>query len=182
MTNNGSTLEGVEDFGGMKAEYAEVAKVEYRLSVNFYAKCVGGIVNELEVVGVCDLLKGFELTWVAINVYRHDCGGVGGYGGFYFLGVEIVGVWLYIGKYGFDVVPPKGVCGGNKAEGGGDYFAGYAQCLQSCDEGKCPVAEQTDVLNPEVFAKGLFQLLVELSVVGEPFGFPYLFEVGREFF
>src|SRR5690554_4078087 len=43
VTNDGSSLEGVEDFGGMKAEYAEVAKVEYRLSVDFYAKCVGGI-------------------------------------------------------------------------------------------------------------------------------------------
>src|SRR5690554_7946108 len=124
MTNDGSAFEGVEYFGGMEAENAEVAKVEYRLSVNFYAKCVGGIVNELEVVGVCDLLKGFELTWVAINVYRHDCGGVKGYGGFYFLGGESVGVGFYIGIYGLDVVRRKGVGGGNKAEEGVVCVAG----------------------------------------------------------
>ena len=171
-----AALNGVVDFGGVEAERAEVAGVEYALAVHFYAEGMGGVVDYFQAVLIGYLLYTLRIAWLAVDVYRHYGCCLGCDGGLYLVGVDVARAWVDVNEHGLYAVPPKGVGGCNEAVRSGDHLARYAQSLQCRDERQRAVGEQADVGHFQVCGKFLFKLLVKISVVGYPLARPYLFE------
>ncbi len=67
-----ASLEGVEDLGRVKGEHGEVAPVENGDTVLLYAEHMRGIVEELESVGVGNLLEFLDLAGISIDMDGHD--------------------------------------------------------------------------------------------------------------
>ena len=87
--DNGAALEGIEDFGGVKAQYRQVAMVQHTATMALYAKGVGSIVDDPEIVVISNFLNGIYIARVAITMHRHDGGGLGCNGGLNLSGVEV---------------------------------------------------------------------------------------------
>ena len=56
--DNGAALKGIEDFGGVKAQHRQVAMVQHTATMALYAKGVGSIVDDLEIIVVGNFLNG----------------------------------------------------------------------------------------------------------------------------
>lgn len=87
--DDGATFKGVKDLGGMEAENRQVAMVQHAAAMTLHTKGVGGIINDLEVVVVGDLLDSIDVTGVAIAMHRHDGRGLRGDGGLDLGGVDV---------------------------------------------------------------------------------------------
>ena len=75
--DDGAALKGVEHLGGVKTEHRQVAMIEDAAAVALHAKGMGGVVDHLEVVLVGNFLDGLHITWVSIDMNRHDGRGLG---------------------------------------------------------------------------------------------------------
>ena len=105
--DDGAAFKGVEDLGGVKAQHREVAMVEHTAAVTLHAKGMGGVVNNLEVVVVGNLLNGINIARVTIAMHRHDGRGLRGDGGFDLGWVEVQRVRVHVHKDGLDTVPKQ---------------------------------------------------------------------------
>ena len=182
MHDEGATLQGVIDFRGMETQRGHVACIQYALAIYLHAKGMGGIVDNLQTILVCNLLYLLHLHRLAIAVYGHDGRGLGGDGGLNLIRIDTAGVFLNIHKYGFAAVPPDAVGGGHEAVRCGDDLACDAQGLQCRQQGQCSVSKQTDIRHFQILCKCFFQLLMEAAIVGNPLACPDLLQHGVEFF
>ncbi|MNF09373.1 hypothetical protein D3C80_2100170 [compost metagenome] len=66
---------------------------------------MGRIVDHPKVVVIGNPLNAFNITRVAITMYRHNSRGLRGDGGFNLCWIKVEGAWIDIGKYWFDTVP-----------------------------------------------------------------------------
>ena len=158
----------------MEAQCREVAFLKDALPVDFHTEGMGGIVDDLQSVGVCNLPDALGLTGLAIDVHGHDGGRAGSDGGLDKVGIDVACLRIDVNEDRSDAVPPDGVGGGNEAERGGDDFSRHAQSLQRRDKRQRAVGEKTDIGNFQVLAQRGLQLLVHGAVVGEPLALPYL--------
>lgn len=180
VAHNGSTFEGVEHLGGMEAQYAHIAKAAQVLFVIFCSKGMGGIVEHLQSVAPGNLRYALHLAGVAIHMHGQDSGGAGGDGRFNFIGVQGKGVGLNVYKHRLNIVPPQGMGGGHKAEGGGDHLPAELQRLQCRYQRQGAIGKQRNILYPQVFAQLLLQLLVKRAVVGQHPTLPDLLQVWQK--
>lgn len=103
--DDGAAFKGVEHFGGVKAQHRQIAMAQHAATRVLHAKGVGGVVDDLEVVVVGNLLDGLNIARVAIAMHRHDGRGLRCDGGFDAGGIKVEGVGVHIYKHGFDAVP-----------------------------------------------------------------------------
>lgn len=185
--DEGATLDGVVNLGGVKREGRHIALAEYASTVDLYAKGVGGVVDDLKAIFIGDGLNAGGVAGLAIDVDGHDGGGAWGDSGFDEVGVEVAGGGVDVDEDGLDAVPPEGVGGSHEAIWCGDDLAGDAKSLEGGDERQGAVGEERDIWHAEVFGESVFELLVEGAVVGYPSAIPNLFqrlvevvEVGKE--
>lgn len=82
MHDHGSAFDGVVDFCGVEGECGHVAGFEDAAAVDFYAECVGGVVDDFEAVFVGYGLDGVDVAGFAVDVDGHDGCGLGGDGCF----------------------------------------------------------------------------------------------------
>src|ERR1035441_9986417 len=70
--------------------------------------------------------------------------------------------------------------GGHKGEGRGDDFARDTSVLYYRLKRNHTVGEETEMFDAQILSQSRFKLLVELTIVGQPFRLPYLFKIGDE--
>lgn len=174
--DHGTALDGIIDLGGVEGKGGHVAGIEQRYTVLFDTESVGSIVDDAEAIFVGDILNSLGVAWLAIDMYGHDGSSARGDGGFNLVGVEAAGGPVDVDEYGFDAVPPQCVGGGDETIGGGDDLAADMEGLKGCDERQRAVGEKTHVGYFEVFGKGLFQLFMERTIIGNPFRCPDVFQ------
>lgn len=174
--HQGTALYGVVHLGSMETEGGEVARIEDALAADLHAKCMSGIVDDLQAIAVCNLLNAHGIAGLAVDMHRHDGRCFGGDGRLYLLGVEIASGRVDVNKDGLDAVPPQRVGGGHKAVRRGDDLARDAEGLQRSDERQGAVGKQTDERHFEIGSQLFFQLPVEATIVGDPLAAPDLFE------
>ena len=177
MTDNGPALNGAETLGGMKAQYREVAAVEYGDPVLLHPEGMGSVIDHLKTVGVGNLLYRVGVTRIAVHMNSHDGRGVGRDCRLDAGRVNGEPFGLDINEHRPDVVPPQrmGCC--HEAEGGGDDLAGDLQGLQGRHQRQGAVGKEREILHPEVISQLFLKLLMERPVVGENPALPYLMEV-----
>lgn len=176
MHHHGTTFDSVVDFGGMETQSGHVTSVEQGNSVLFHSKGVGGIVDDAETVFVGDVLDGLGVARLAIDMYGHDGGGTWGDGCFNLIGVKTAGGPVDVDEDGLDAVPPQRMGGRDETIGGCDDLAADMERLESGDERQRAVGEKTHVGYLKVLGKGLFQLFMERTVIGNPFRCPDVFQ------
>lgn len=178
--DDGTALKGVEDLGRMEAEHREITVVEHAAAVTLDTEGVGSVVDDLEVVAVCDALDGLDIAGVAIAVHRQDGDALRSDGCFDLGRVEIEGARLNVDEDRGDVVPEQRVRSGDEGVRGRDDLAGDAQGLERGDQREGAIGEECQVLDAEVVTQGLFELLVKRAVVGEKLAVPDLLQEGDE--
>ena len=67
-----SAFNGMEHLGRMEADTAGVAKVHDALASTGFAKSVCRVIDHFQVMLVRNLLNGFNITYIAIDMNRHD--------------------------------------------------------------------------------------------------------------
>lgn len=87
-------------------------------------------------------------------------------------GIHIAGGGVDVDEDGFDAVPPERMGRGYKTVGCRDDFTGDTEGLERCDQRNRSVREQADVGDFEIVAQGLFQPLMERTVVCNPLTVP----------
>ena len=165
----------------MEAERAHVACVEDGFSVHLDAKGVCRIVNDLEPVDVGNFLDALGVAGRAVHVHRHDGRGVRGNRRFDFFRVDVAGLFVDIDKDGLEAVPPDGMRRRDKTIRCSNHFAGDSHGLEGRDERQRAVREKADILDSEIFSERLFEFLVVVPVVREPFAVPDILEHRDEF-
>lgn len=178
VADEGTAFHGVVGLGGVEGEGADIAGFEDALSLHPHAEGMSGIVDDFEAVFIGDGLDAHSIAGGAVNMHGHDGGGLRGDGGFYLVRVKVAGDGIDIHKDRFDSIPPEGVGGGHEAVGRGDDLARDAQGLQRGNERQGAIREQADIGHAQVVGQGLFQLLVVVAVVGNPFALP---DIGQQF-
>lgn len=177
VADKGAAFHGVVGFGGVEGEGADITGLQDALTIYPHTEGMGGIVDNFETVFIGDGLDARSIAGGAVNMHGHDGGGLRSDGGFYLIRVEVAGDGVDIHKDGLDAIPPEGMGGGHEAVGSGDDLARDTQGLQGSDERQGAVREQADVGHAEVIGQGLFQLLVVVAVVGNPFALP---DIGQQ--
>ena len=175
-----TAFEGVEDLGGVEAEYRQIAVTQHGHAVALHAEGMGGVVDDLEPVGVGDALDAVGVARDAVAMDRQDGGGGRGDRFLDAVGVEVAGHRVDIDEHRSDAVPQQRVGGGHERVRGRDHLAADAQRLQRGHQGQGAVGEQAEVLDAEIARQFRFELLVEGAVVGQPAAGPDLFEIGDE--
>src|SRR5690606_4360583 len=167
-------LEGIEDLGGVEAEYAQIAMAQHRAAFVLDSESMRRIVDDLEVVGVGNTLDRCGVAGIAVTMYRHDGRSLRGDRGLDLFRVEIQGSRVYVHEYRLDAIPQQRVgCSDERIRRGYD-LAGNPQSLQCRDQGQSTVGEECNVLNPKMLAEGLLQLLVHITAIGKKAAVPYL--------
>ena len=170
--DDGPTLDGVVDLGGVKTQHRQVTAVEQAAALVAHTKGMGSVVDHLQAVGVGNALDGPHVAGMAIAVHRHDRGGLGRDGRLDALGVEVAGVWINVGEHRLQAIPQQRVSGGDEGIRRGDHFALDAQGLQRRHQGDGAVGQQRQMFHPQVLGQRLFQLLVEGPAVGQDLAIP----------
>ena len=70
--HDGAAFEGVEHLGGMKAQDRQIAVAQDAAGFIAHTEGVGCVVDDSQVVVVCDFLNGIDIAGVAVAVHRHD--------------------------------------------------------------------------------------------------------------
>lgn len=81
-THDSAAFKGVEHFGGMEAQHGQITVPEYAATLILHTERMRGVVDDVEVVVVGDLLNGFDSAGVSVTMHRHDRGGLRGDGRF----------------------------------------------------------------------------------------------------
>ena len=139
MHDHGTTFYRIIDLGGMKRERAQVTGIEHRhivtlafgeclalASVNFYAKGMGSIVDDLQPVLVGDVLDSVYFTRLAIDMDRHNGCGSRSDGCLYSLRIHTSRCRINVHKNRLNSIPPKSVCSSHKTVWSSYYFTGYS--------------------------------------------------------
>src|SRR5690606_33508853 len=104
----------MEQFGRVKTASRNISELKYRFSFIAYAKTMRCIVDDFKTMPVCDILDGFYVTWITINVGGQDgCGAIGD-GGFDQGRVDIQGFLVDVYKYWLAAFPDDAAGGGYK--------------------------------------------------------------------
>ncbi len=140
-TDDRAALKRVEDLGGVETDDRQIAMLEHAAIFGLHTERVRGVVDDLEVVVIGDLLDGFYIAGMAIAVHRHDRGRLRRDSRFDLLRIEIERVRIDIHEDRLDAVPEERVRGRCKRIGRRNHFAVDAQGLQRSDEGQRAVRE-----------------------------------------
>lgn len=167
-----AAFDGIEHLGGVETERGHVPFVEDAFPVNIHTEGVGGIINDTQPVTVGDFLNLPGSARLSVDVDRHDGCRAWRNGRFDPFGIHIAGGGVDVDEDGFDAVPPERMGRGYKAVGCRDDFTGDTEGLERCDQRNCSVREQADVGDFEIVAQGLFQPLMERTVVCNPLTVP----------
>ena len=132
--NDGATLKGVEDLGGVEAEHREVTVVKNASAVALDSEGMGGVVDNLEVVAIGDALDRLDVTWIAVAVYRQNGGGLRGDGRFDLGWVEVEGARLNVDEDRGNAVPEQRMGGGDERVRSSNNLTGDAQGLECCNQ------------------------------------------------
>lgn len=181
-TDNGAAFEGIEYLGGVKTQHRQITMTQHTAATVLHAKGVGGIVNHAQIVVVGDFLNGFYIAGIAIAMHWHESSGLWGNCGFDLGGVKVEGIGLNVDKHGFIAMPQQRVRCGNEGIWSCNDLTGYSKRLEGGDERQGTIGEQGHVLDTEVFAQGLLQLLVEGATVGQDLIVPDFLKVRRKVF
>lgn len=176
MHNHGTALDGVIHLGRVETEGGHITGIEDALAIDLHTEGMGGVIDDLQSVFVCNLLDFLGLTGLAIAVDGHDSRGLRRDGGLDTCRIDITRGGVDVHEDGTAAVPPDAVGGGHEAVGRGDDLARDAQGLQGGEQGQCAVGEEADVGYLQVLCQCSLQFLVEAAVVGNPFGIPHLFQ------
>ncbi|MNN36447.1 hypothetical protein D3C81_1503450 [compost metagenome] len=107
-----------------------------------HAKCMGGIVDDLQPVRIRHSLNALNVARYPVTVHRQDRGGGRRDRLFDPLGVEVLADRVDVHENRFEVVPEQRMRGSHKRIRGGDHFTGNAQRLQRRHQRQRAVAEQ----------------------------------------
>lgn len=89
LRKHGAALYGVEQFGGMEAGDADVAKSKNGFPVVARPETMSSIVNHFQLVPVSDGLNGLNVTRVTIDMGSQDRGGLRADSRFDFVGIDV---------------------------------------------------------------------------------------------
>jgi len=120
------------------------------------------------------------VTRVAIDMDRHDGGGARRDERLDLGRIEREGVWLNITKDRRAAMQLNRMGGRHKSKWRGDDLTRELQGLHSDLQRYHAIGEETHVLDTQILSQCRLELLVELAVIGQPLGFPYLLEVRDE--
>ncbi|MCY1347163.1 hypothetical protein D9M69_332690 [compost metagenome] len=180
--DDGSALEGVEHLRCVKAQDRQVPAAQDADAILTHAERVGGVIDDLETVGVGHSLNPFHIAGNAVAVHGHDRGG-GRCDGFLDpCGVQIAGNRIDIDEHGLETVPQHRVRGRHEGIRGGDHLAGDPQGLEGRHQGKRAVGEQADMLDPQVVGQLPLEALVHGTAIRQAAAFPHGFQIGKKIF
>ena len=108
-TNQNMKLQNskVSDLGRMKAEHTEITKVGDRPVAHFYTECVSGIIDEFQIVPLCNISQYIKLAGMTVDVNRQDRCCPGRDGRFHLLRVDSVILGLNVHEDRSDLVPGR---------------------------------------------------------------------------
>ena len=167
--DDGSSLDGREQLGGMEAQDRAVAVLEQRPSVEPHAHHMRRVVDHAESVLVRHRLDPVHVAGVAEDVHRQDRPRLGTDQALDARGVQRVGPGVDVAEDRGDAVPVERMRRGGKRERRGDDLAAVDPESLECDQQRHrPVAAQAEVRRAQVVRQRAAQLLVERPLVGEP--------------
>jgi hypothetical protein len=140
------------------------------------------IVDQLQSIGVGDLLQALRRTGVAVTMHGQDRGGTRSDRGFHQFLIQVAGVRPDIDENRLDSVPEQRVRGCGEGVRRGDDFARDPQGLQRSHQRQRAVGEKAHIGHAQILSECILELLVKWSAVGEPSAFPDLGEIGKEVF
>ena len=175
-----AALERIEDLRRVETQHGEVAPVADGHAVLADAEHVRGIVEQLQPVGVGDLLEFLVVARIAVDVDRHQRGRLRRDQRFDLVRVHGVGLRFDVAEDRLAAVPVDRVRGSHERERGRDDFARDAERLKPDLERNHPIGEQRDIFHAEVFGEFRLKLPMEFAVVREPFVVPDLPQIRDE--
>ena len=167
----------MEDLGGVEGEHAGITKPGGPGN----AEGVGGVVDDLQAMAVCDFLDGLMVAEVAVDMDRQDGRGLIGDERFDFLGVQGVEGVLDVAEDGLQALSCDGVGGGGEGEGGGDDLALKLHRLQHTLQGQVAVGVQGHVGAAQIVPKPGLEFLMDGTHVGQPPALPQGRDLGHVF-
>src|SRR3712207_6558047 len=105
------------------------------LSVVKAAECMGGIIDDLETMPFGNLPDGFDLTRVAVNVRRENCGRAFGESVLDSGRIQVQRVVIDVDHYRSTTLPDDAGGRRNITKWGGNNFTLEAQCIDRDLEG-----------------------------------------------
>ena len=171
-----TAFDSIINLSGMETQGGHVASLQDTFTVHLHTESMGGIVNHFQTIFIGYLLNTFHVTGLSIDMDGHNCRCFRSDGGFYFIWINVTSCWINIHKYRLDAVPPKGMGGGYETIRSGYDFACNTECLQGSDQRQCTVGKQADVWHFQILTQCLFQFLMIMTVVGNPFTVPNVFQ------
>ena len=172
-------LERVEHLGGVEAQHREVAVVQDAAVAHLDAEGVRGVVDDLQVVGVGDLLDAAHVARMPVAVHGEDGRRLRRDGRRDPVGVQVQGVRVDVDEDRPDPVPDQAVRGRDEGVRRRDDVTRDAELLQRAHQCDGRVAEQRDLRDAQPAAQRRLEPLVELPAVGEDLAVPDLLEVGQ---
>src|SRR5208282_1349364 len=93
------------------------------------SECVRCVVDDFEVVDICNLLNCFCVAWMSVAVNGHNGSSLWRNCSLNLRGIQIKGICLNVNKNGLNPVPKQGMGGSYKRIGSCNYLSCNAQCL-----------------------------------------------------
>ena len=181
MTHQCSPFHRVVHLRRMKTQRRHITGFQYGVSIYFHTKRMSCIINHLQTIFVCNLLYPNSITRFSIYMNRHYCRRFRRNRRLNFLRIDIARLRLYIHKYRFNPIPPQRMCCCHKTVRCRYHFPGNPQRLQCRNQRQCPVGEQTDIRHFQIFSQSLFQQLMVMPVIRQPFPLPNVTQAGYQF-
>lgn len=179
-TNHRTTLEGVENFGGVETEHGQVAVPEHAAATVPHAKGMGSVIDQLEAVLRGNRRNGGGVARTAVAMHRQDRRHIRSDGGLNAGRIEIERLRIDVREARRVAVPQQRVRSGDKGKWRGDHLAGDLQAAQGGNQCDGAVVEQGDVVHSEVAAQRLLKPLVKRPAIGEQPAVPDLLQIRDE--
>ncbi|MNH24030.1 hypothetical protein D3C79_839470 [compost metagenome] len=166
----------------METQDRQITMIQHADAVLANPERMRRVVDDLQPIGIRHTLDALDIAGNAIAMHRHDRGGCRRDGLFDAARVQVIGLRVDVHEDRLEVVPQERMGGSHKGVRRGDDFTGDTQSLQGRHQGHGAVAEQREMLDPQVLCQCLFQLLMERAAIGQPLAVPYLLQIRQKLF
>lgn len=167
----------MEDLGGMEAAGGNITVRENGIAINFNSEGMRPVVDDFEVMLLGDPVDCLHIAGNSIHMRSKDGGSMRSDGSFYFLRIDVAGIWIYIHKDRFASFPDDAAGSGHIGKRRGDDLAFEFQGLDGNLNGDGPVSCVEQMINPKVFLQIELQFIDQRAIVGQPVPLPYPIEI-----
>lgn len=171
----------MENLGGMEACGRNIAIAEDRPAIDPDSEGMRTVVDDFEMMLLCDTGYGLHITGNPIDMRGKDSGRKRSDGSFYFCRVDVAGTWVYIYIDRFASFPDDAAGSGHIRKRRGDDLTGQFQRLDGNLNRDGAVSGIEQMFHSQKLLQALLKFIDQRTVVGLPVALPYPIQPGLVF-